>query len=367
MNTDNERDIRGRLDAALGTIDPPGPPVDAVLRRGRSIRLRRRAAVATGLAAVVGLGIALPGLVGHMGAEPPVRHSYVVNVNPPRSTPSKLTFSGTINGRPWQFEVDWNRGNLTESGPGAVQNVLGSASDMSPAGQPADLSEAGAGSGAGARLALVGEVRSGISYLALNQPGGGVVYLTAIRWHGAEWVGALIPEYQQLRNVVAYSARGEVAYAVPFLGNEVVSWLRPGQHGLARQQARIATGVLAGKRWFEQGYAGPWGLCFRETAGTTFCPQAEGSRVRPGHFIAWLSCTGTGGSAFHIWSGQAAPDISYLRIRMSDGSVQRVVPVPLGGYRFFALASNAHQLPVGWTAYGGSGQVLGAGRISPRC
>ena len=61
MSTDSEREIRDRLGEALGTITPPSPPVDVVLGQGRTIR-RLRVAVAAGLAAVVGLGVALPGL-----------------------------------------------------------------------------------------------------------------------------------------------------------------------------------------------------------------------------------------------------------------------------------------------------------------
>ena len=70
MSTDHEREIRDRLGGALDTIAPPSPPVGAVLRQGRTIRMRRRA-VAAGLAVVVGLGIALPGLIGHVHAAPP--------------------------------------------------------------------------------------------------------------------------------------------------------------------------------------------------------------------------------------------------------------------------------------------------------
>ncbi len=110
MSTDHEREIRDRLGGALDTIAPPSPPVGAVLRQGRTIRMRRRVAVAAGLAVVVGLGVALPGLVGHVHAAPPVQPSYRVTENLPRSTPSKLTFSGTINGQPWRFAIDWHHG-----------------------------------------------------------------------------------------------------------------------------------------------------------------------------------------------------------------------------------------------------------------
>lgn len=361
MNTDNEREIRGRLDAALGTIDPPGPPVNAVLRRGRNIRLRRHAVVAAGLAAVVGLGIALPGLVGHERSAPSLQHSYRVTVNPVRDTPSKLVFSGTFNRRPWQFDFQWDKGNVTQDGPVVSSDDMG---DLSLDGQLGWFDEGSDGSGVGAELLVMGRVGRDVSRLALNEPDGHTINVYPARWHGQRWTGVVIPARQTLRSVVAYSGRRELGYAIPFKDNAISVWLKPGQHGLARQQARIAAGVLNGRRWRYEGYAGPWGICFRgSSGGSCAAPQ------KPGHFISWLTCGsfGGGGSGSMIWSGQAAPDIGYLKFGLSDGSVQRVVPVSLARNRYFALVYGAHRHLTGWTAYGTSGQVLGRGSVSPKC
>lgn len=364
MSTDSEREIHHRLGEALGTITPPSPPVDVVLGQGRTIRTRRRVAVGAGLAVVVGLGIALPGLVGHTRAAPPVQPSFRMTVNPTRDTPRKLTFSGAINGKPWRFDVGWNRGDIVQSGPGAAENIMG---NMPLGGQPGSFDEPGLGSGADAQLIIVGRVRGDVSYLALNEPGGQVVYVSPVPWHGQRWIGVAIPARLRLRSVVAYSDRGELAYAVPFTDNTVNVWLKPGQRGLARQTARIATGVLDGKRWSYEGYAGPWGVCFRTSVGNGSCLEAYGSRLRPGHFISWLVCGSFEDAGSQLWNGQAAPDVRYLKFRLSDGSVQRVLAVPLAGYRYFAVAFAGHQHLTGWTAYEASGQVLGSGSVSPKC
>jgi hypothetical protein len=366
MSTDNEREIRDRLGGALDTITPTRPPVGAVLRQGRTIRLRRRAAVAAGLAAVVGLGVALPGLVAHVRATPPVQPSYRVTVNPTRDTPGKLVFSGTINGKPWRFEADWNRGDVTQSAPGASEYDM---SNIRLDGQPAWLDEVGVGRGANAELLVMGEVGRDVSRLVFNEPGGRSIDVTPVRWHGERWAGVAIPARQHLRSVVLHSGRGEVAYAIPFDNTNTINvWLKPGQHGLRRQRATIATGVVSGKRWSLEGYAGPWGVCFSTSdENNADCFQAYGSRLRPGHLISWMSCGPFGAPGSQFWNAQSASDVSYLEFRLSDGSRQRVVPVPLAGYHYFALAFGAHQHLSNWTAYGASGQVLGSGSVSPKC
>jgi hypothetical protein len=357
MSTDSEREIRGRLGAALDTITPAPAPVDAVIHRGRTLR-RRRIGVTAGLAAVVGLGIALPGLAGGVHAAPPLQHGYRITVNRPRSTPSTLTFSGTVDGRPWHFALDWDSGQPMETGPGLAWSSMG---DMQPDGQPANFSVTSSGT----LNAMAGQVRSDVAYLALIQPDGSATYLRPVRWHGARWTGLEFRAGFRIRRIVVYSGHGEeVAYAVSFGSAEFNAWLHPGQRGLPRQTARIATGTLYGQKWSYYGYAGPWGICFRAFGGDGECLGGLGSRIRPGHAAVWEGCGGGGGQ---FSSGQAAPDVSYLEFRLSDGSTQRVVPVGLAGYRFFGFAIDTNLRVTGWTAYGSSGQVLGTGKSWDMC
>ena len=50
MSIDDERGLCERLDRALETITPAPAPIDGAVRRGKAIKLRRRAAAAAGLA-----------------------------------------------------------------------------------------------------------------------------------------------------------------------------------------------------------------------------------------------------------------------------------------------------------------------------
>lgn len=58
MRTDDERDLRQRLDQAFETVNPHPAPVDGTVRRGRAMRVRRRVAAAVGVAAVAAIGTA---------------------------------------------------------------------------------------------------------------------------------------------------------------------------------------------------------------------------------------------------------------------------------------------------------------------
>jgi hypothetical protein len=52
VRIDDEHDLRERLDRAFETINPRPAPVEGAVRRGKTIRLRRRVAAAVGAAAV---------------------------------------------------------------------------------------------------------------------------------------------------------------------------------------------------------------------------------------------------------------------------------------------------------------------------
>ena len=319
MSTDNEREIRDRLGAALGTITPPSPPVDAVLRQGRTIRTRAGAGVAAGLAAVVGLGVALPGLVAHVHAAPPVQPSYRVTVNPVRGHAEQADLLRDDQ-RP-AVAVRRAAGTTAQSsqnGPGLASRRHGRPRPGWPAGL---VRRVGSDSGADAQLLIAGRVRRG-RQLPGPERTRRADHRTSPRFAGMDSAGSASCSRcsLRLRSVVAYSDRGELAYAVPFTDNTINVWLKPGQRGLARQTARIAAGVLDGKRWSFEGYAGPWGICLRTSAGNgdaAWRRTARGSG-RAISSAGWAAAPRGAGS--QVWNGQAAPDVSYLKFRLSDGS-----------------------------------------------
>jgi hypothetical protein len=358
MSTDNERELRDRLGVALDTIEPSRPPTGAVMRKGWSIRARRRAGVAAGLAGLVVLGATLPGIIGHRSSPTlnPSHHDRV-SVKPPRVTKQGVIFSGTINGKPWRISLDDLNGSLGETGPDGSSSSLPLGTD----GDPAVLE--GTGDARARATGLVGPVGRNVVRLVLQLPGRASLVLHPVRWHGHRWVGLAVPSNMQLGRLTAYSARGEIAHAIPFGHNEFNMWLRPGQPGLSRQTVQVGSGTVDGAHWSVTGYAGPWGLCFQDSNGGSDCPGDLGSRLPNGALTAEMSC---GGGPPQIATGQVGAAVSYLRIRLSDGSM-RVPTVWLAGHRYFAFAVANKVRWETWIAYGASGQRLGSGNAFAHC
>jgi hypothetical protein len=114
MTIDDERELRERLDSVLEAVAPSPPPVAAALRRGRTIRARRRVGAIAGLAAAIGIALAAPGLVHQIVRQPSQisnERRWVVTVYPPGPHPAPgLIAWGTINGKRWDISVTSSSG-----------------------------------------------------------------------------------------------------------------------------------------------------------------------------------------------------------------------------------------------------------------
>jgi hypothetical protein len=136
-------DLREILDRTLRTPDPGEPPVDRAMRRGKSIRRRRRLTALAGI--VVVAAVALTGyrsLSGPQAAPSPANDPRYVTVTPPGpGSPPNLVASGTIGRQFWHIYIE----KPTASGEYAGETCfygLGSAFTSTPTG-----TRASAGSG----------------------------------------------------------------------------------------------------------------------------------------------------------------------------------------------------------------------------
>src|SRR5438067_2034109 len=99
-----EVELRRRVRELLQAVEPPMAPVDAIIRRGRGIRLRRAATAAGGLGvvAIIAAATLLPSPATPAPQQPPLP------VTVPASGiagPDGVFASGIADGRPWRLAV----------------------------------------------------------------------------------------------------------------------------------------------------------------------------------------------------------------------------------------------------------------------
>ena len=131
---------------------------------------------------------------------------------------------------------------------------------------------------------------------------------------GTRYVAFAVPPRLAISTITAYSARGELALAIPFNdpdgGATVGLWLRPGQASLRRATQLIGSGQAGRRAWSVTAYLGPWGECLvtRGGGGTGSACNA----VSPPRGTRLLGST-TGppdlvfGSAGPVWNTWSSP------------------------------------------------------------
>jgi hypothetical protein len=357
MSIKDEQEIRERL-RLLGTVDVSPAPYLAAVRRGKSVRLRRRAFAAAGVAAAVLVGVLVPRLVSQLD-RPAVAPKYDVTVHQPGpAAPQGQVAWGTINGKRWQVRV------LAHQGLSASCAFIGQDMECGPALTSAAARQVSFVSGEDGsiqfQLAAVGD---GVTRVAVTLGNGTTLDLRPTVLDGKRWVAFAAPVRLAVSRAVAFAGQRELGYAIPYNGASgatFVAWLRPGQQGAARAAYRIGSGTLGGERWSSWAYAGPWGVCVDGVGGGSWC-VASAADVRPdGAATSYFSCgPGTQGT----WFGAAAEAaVSAVRFRLSDGSSLRVPAVRIaGGGRayVFAVANGVRLL--NWTAFDAAGKQVASG------
>lgn len=364
MSIGDEHDLAGRLDQAFQAITPRPAPVDWAVRQGRLIRVRRRLAAAAAGLVLIAAGIAIPALLHQQAAQPVLNHPghHEVTVVPagPHS-PAGLIASGTVDGRPWRLST-------TKPGtPGAERGsqcfTVLSNQDCGPvdhAGRadPVNFS----GTSAAATDVEYGPVRAAVSYVMVQLADGTVLRLHPVSVYGIRYVAFAVPLHEPVSRITAYSARGEVAAAIPFNdpagGATVVQWLRPGQRGLPRASGLIGSGGTGAQAWSVTAYVGPWGVCLDSHgngAGASACnlvSSAQGTKMLASF-----------GGTSQLLAGAAAASVDHVVIPLAGGGNIRVPAVRVGEQKFFVFALSRGQHAVRWLAYDAARHEVGSGPV----
>jgi hypothetical protein len=357
MSIKDEQEIRERL-RLLGTVEVSPAPYLAAVRRGKSVRLRRRAFAAAGVAAAVLVGVLVPRVVSQLD-RPVITPKYDVTVHQPGpASPQGQVAWGTINGKRWQISVKAQQGisnGCTFFGQD-VQCVPGEASAS-----PDQVSFVYARSGSTQfQLAAVG---AGVTKVAVTLGNGTELTLRPTVVDGKRWVGFAAPTRLPVSRAVSFAGQRELGYAIPYNGAsgvQFVTWLHPGQHAAARASYRIGSGMIGGVRWSSWAYTGPWGVCVEGVGGASWCAPSPADLRPDDSPTSYFTCS-PGGQG--VWFAAAAqPSVVRVRFGLSDGRSLSVAAVRIaGGGRVYAFAvPDGVRLQI-WDAYNAAGNMVGAG------
>ena len=368
MSIDDQHDLYERLDRVVEAITPRAAPVDGAMRRGRRIRLRRRSAVAAGVAVAAAAGVIAVPALRQAATEHPAAPRYTATVQPPGPhAPPGLIASGTVNGKRWQLVAGQpgaggaGRGQqiFLASGPAiGADSVSSSNPVIAPdAAHPVLFLELSCGTA----QVQYGAVRADVAYVKVRLGNGIVLTLRPVKVWGIREVAFAVPVGAEIVEATAYSRHGVIATAIPFsypgTGAAFSAWLRPGQPGLSRASGRIASGTVGGHPWSVTAYVGPWGICLE--AVTTDQTTAGGCTSATSAMGTSLFFR-TGGTP-QVAGGTAGASVTRVVVRPVGGRPAiQVRPVTVGPQKFFAFPVPAGKKAT-WTAYDGSGHAVASG------
>lgn len=376
-----ERDLRAGLSALLDDVHPGQPPVAAVRRKGRAMRLSRRLAVAAGVVVAVAAVVVIPAALHGIGGQLPVSPVGKAGV----------IASGRLEGRPWRIVVDQKAGRLCAGETGLRQSCVSLRSlererlngpvSMSGAIVAEDLHPPRIFYGLPIWNAFFGIVRPDATRVVMSLYGERAVTLRPVLMAGYRWVGLVVAPAADSETFVTkatvYSGATELGYSVPdsvgpYHGGMFrprtffVSWYRPGETAPAQRSWDIAGGGSGSHFWDARMDAGPWGYCV-----TLQAPVGSGIPENcwsPDSLRASARVIMRIGSppAVPRWIvGTARPSVAYLLMALANGRSVKVPVAVFSGQGFYAMRIGRGPAIVRWGAYDAAGRRLYGGLGAP--
>ena len=360
MSRPGDTELRSRVRELLQAVEPPMAPVDAIIRRGRGIRLRRVATAVGGLGvvAIIAAATLLPSPATPAPQQPPLP------VTDPASGiagPDGVFASGTADGHPWRLAGQ----NIADPGHRCIPAVTINGTDADllfpNPGDGADVAIGGAAPGIG--FAFV-QVPNGIDGLLVNgQESVPPIAVTVCGQHyrlvglayrlkhpprlTAQYAGPGWPKTK--RSTEDGSAGWPAVYPLPLISVPPPGVAGPQTNGLwnhARPVSPNPTRALlaSGRAWSIELIFGVAGDCYEFTSpGSPGDPEASvcgpiSTPEGPETIMAMpLSYSPAGLKAPTGYAVQVSPGTARLKVTASDGSVQLITPRVVEGRRYTAF------------------------------
>jgi hypothetical protein len=381
MMNDTERQLQAGLGPALDRLVPGPPPLAAIVRDGRRVKVRKRISLAAGLVAVaavvVALSLTLPSLLSNSSSVPPLTTHYRVTANPPGPhSPSGLIASGKVDGAAWSVRAEKRGGEYFLTGVDSYAS--GGADGILPGryanGDPVSLFVASFDQ----QAIQVAGVRTDVTLVQVRLTNGQVLSLRpvpAVGASNASLIAFAMPDYRDVLAIEAFGKRGEIAYTVPWTGHTWLTtgrWLKPGQPALPRPQtAVIGAGTAFGHSWSQVLAVGPWGWCGQGNVdghgGGGDCTAAL-TPLRPGQYFELDGLAGSAlGQAGVIFAAEVAGPAAFIEVTTRSGQHTWIRPHRVGGLSFVSFATSTGTGPqtvIGWAAYDRHHHLLASGSVS---
>jgi hypothetical protein len=353
-------ELRPRVRELLQAVEPPMAPVDAIVRRGRGIRLRRAVTVAGGLGvvAIIAAATLLPSPPAPVPQPPPLP------VTVPASGiagPDGVFASGTADGHAWRLAAQ----DIADPGYRCIPAITVNGTDadlVSPdPGNGADVAIGAAAPGIG--FAFV-QVPDGIEGLIVDgQESVPAIAVTVCAQHyrvaglayrlkhpprlTAQYAGPAWPKTKH--STAGGSPDWPAVYPLPLISAQPPGVAGPQTYGLwnhVREAGTKPTRALlaSGTAWSIELIFGAAGDCYQFISpGSPGDPETSvcgpiSTPEGPETIMAMpLSYPPVGLKAPTGYAVQVSPDTARLRATASDGSTQLVTPRVVAGRRYAAF------------------------------
>ena len=332
----NDETLEERLHQDLDRLQPGVVPMEALIGRGRTIKARRRAGFAAGLAAVAALAIGAPVVLGGGG-------SSRVSAAGHRT----VLASGTIDGKEWSFVTE---DPAPKGCPGYVSARWGTTNadtcvvQMHAVADPVFLTSGG---GMGVASFFIAQLRPDVDHVTVTGADGKVQTPTVAQLSGRRYALFALPAKQGIARLDAYAADGKaIAYAIPY--NEpdrplslIESWYPA---GTTPTQAAVKQIIFSGTMPPASTLVtatvdmGPFGVCFLVSVpqgldgGSNFGPDCHS--LTPPDATSLTSLRSYPIGARKLFLGEVNTAVDHVDVTLSDASTTRLTPIRIGGHSF---------------------------------
>lgn len=370
MTATEDRKLRQALHGTLQAVPSSAAPLEAILRRGKAIRLRRAGATAGSLA-LVGIVAVVAALVVHGGRAPGTPATTPLSAR--AAAPGGVFATGIADGRPWRLAIQ----DIADPGYSCLPGITINGTDADPVyPDPENGAAVTLSSYPGTAFAFV-QLPRYVAGLVVN--GGNSIQAVAVNVCGLNYrlVGFSFSPDENLRLTVANSSAGPPppSYHVPVpvvgrLSGTATSAQKDGiWNNVGSTSAETAMGVVAdslssGPEWSMVLNLGAAGDCYQFTSQVSAANSCGPVSTPDGpETIMALPLGYPNPDGYAL---QVSPATAELKATLSNGSTELVQPCVIAGRAYAAFAVDASLRLTRLTWLNASGQAFASTTDLPR-